>query len=170
MNKLLILTRVLIALSTAHAQSVKAGEDSKFIGTIDIGGDVVSIVIESKSFVRSKHVQDVENWEIDGKRPIGVDGHEVNPKEQIESMSLTWNGKRIDIPESFYNDIYSPTLKVAKLGPLEKGEGILLLPDKDSDSIMIRMRSFKWASAPYCVYWVLSKNGSRMRFVQPLDF
>lgn len=159
-----------IVCQAACALEAQSEHGSKFTESIRIGADEVTVVVESQPFVPNEHVLDAGKWLIDGRRPIGVDGHEVHPLTEIKSMTISWGGKMIDVPRAAYGDIYSPSLNKARPEPIEKSEGVQILADNEDGGLMIRMLSFKWASAPYYVYWIVSKEGKLMRFVQQLNF
>lgn len=171
-SKLLLWICAFLYCITLNAQESASVEKAKFVGNIHVGTEHVEVVLESKPFIPAEHFQDVENWKINGRRPIGVDGHEVNPINEIKSMTVSWGGDKIEIPAAFYNDIYSPALNEAKAEPLESSEGIRIipihLPGREGKAIMVRMLSRRWVSAPYCVYWVICKDGNHLRFVEML--
>ncbi|MEA3189097.1 MAG: hypothetical protein QOD99_2927, partial [Chthoniobacter sp.] len=49
----------------------------------------------------------------------------------------------------------------------EKIGNIRVLADKNGESLLIIMNSFRWVSAPYTVYWCIRRDGITTRFVQP---
>lgn len=169
LNKIKKSLFLLFILASFCAGQEKANNTSHiFSQQIRVGKDIIKVHIESEPFISSNHNINSKEWKIDGKGPIGVDGKCIEPLVGIKSIVVTWDGKKFELPQDLHNDVYSPSLTYVERETTGKSEGVLVIPDINNQWIMIRMMSFRWASAPYCVYWIVSKNGKATRFVQTM--
>lgn len=138
-----------------------------------INGEEVSILITRVRFDPAKHDMKIardggqlaEGFpRIDGRIPIGVDGYGI-PEEEIDRFEVIWGGTPIEIPKSLYADIYTPILNDINPAGASNLEGVLVCSDSDRRSLLIQMRSWRWVSAPYTVWWIINRNGEQHCFI-----
>ncbi|HYX72205.1 MAG TPA: hypothetical protein VE732_05500 [Nitrososphaera sp.] len=158
MNKILLLTILLLIQASVYAQSKKI---STFQFTEKRGNHTALLVFRTGAFERSKHKitygkqLDLTVLEVDGRMALGVDGN--IPRVEIQSLDFYFDGKKIVVPKRLYSDLYEPNL--------EKGNFAIKLGD-DGNSLLAFMAGSD-AAGGYQVIWVLRKDGRHSRFSTP---
>jgi hypothetical protein len=122
------------------------------------GHHTARLVITTKAFLSSAHqIQSEGNTsslvaKIDGNEPLGVDGG--MPEVEIDTMTVFFDGKRIDVPRKWYVDCYEPDL--------DKNHFIIQLDDSATALLVFMLGSD--ATGNYQVLWILRKDGHHSRF------
>jgi hypothetical protein len=171
MKSLITFIALLILSSSAIAQDRDIG-DFKFEDRS--GKHNAKLAIRTKAFVSSNHTltfadqQYLKKHEIslakgvsrksivtrvDGREPLGTDG--TMPRVEISSMTVSFSGTKIVVPQSLYADCFNPNLQKDTLAVKLNDAG---------DSLLVFMAGSDGGGV-YQVMWILRKDGHHSRFV-----
>jgi len=157
-------TIVCIFLSCTLNSAAKSAEINKFEKDINVGPDTVHIAITSILI----NPEQIDTSTIDTCKILPcLGGFPSDLTQRIGQFDVIWNEEPIHIQKSLYEDCFTPVLnEVEGMWELSENKGgILVLPGKEGQSILIMMQSFRAACCGYTVWWIIEKDGQQTRFI-----
>lgn len=141
-----------------------AGElAASFKKKVAVGDSEVIVHMSSVSFSPESIGIDMSGfWEINGKQPLG--GFPAKPSTRLGLFYVVWDGKRHNIPESDYHDVFAPNMQERR-GWWENHGGVLVTVSEDAESVLIEMEASHISCCGYKVTWIVNRTGTVHRFV-----
>lgn len=131
------------------------------------GGHEARVVFTTRPFDRSAHRITKQKGcpRIDGRAALGTDCS--IPRFEIASIGFSFDGKRVPLLKSLYQDCYEPPFKNGS-GQADIAGYFAVRIGDDLKSVFIFMDGGD-AAGSYQVLWALKPNGKHSRFSGPVQ-
>lgn len=129
-----------------------------------VAGQTVEVFMAAFRFsLTAAGIDGRQPWQIDGQTPIG--GFPSLPGSRLGSFYLVWNGRRLNIPPVYYQDVFDPPL--AQRRGWWDHAGVMISVADDEQSLLIELLASESACCGYRVIWLVDAEGNVSRFSDP---